>query len=91
MGQPRAPHPTAPPWWSQPPVQGLAHSAPQHMRPAATGQSQLPGGRHSARVAPLTIPLANSVRGCIHAGKSLQALHRQGDGQRNLNSQGHLC
>lgn len=47
------------------------------------GHSHLPGGRHDARVAPLTISLANSVRCCIRAGKSLQALHRHGDGQRN--------
>lgn len=39
--------------------------------------------RGKARVAPLTISLTNSVRGCSCAGKSLQALHRQGDGQRN--------
>lgn len=65
------------------------HRAWPTQLPSTSGQqlqdthSWLPRGKHSTRVAPLTISPANSVRGCICSGKSLQALLRQGDGQRN--------
>lgn len=74
MGQPRAL--PASPWWAQPPAQDLAHSAPQHIRAAATGHIQLFGGRHGVKVAPLCVFPANGVRCCIHAGESLLTLQR---------------